>query len=101
MNKERIFREIYANELKRDKYFDSLPRDICMFVIENSYTDNLLHERDMLIRLIFGEHSEAVEWFLYEWTPGKEISMIGDVTPTPINTIDEYIDWMKKNEGFK
>lgn len=100
MNKERIFRELVKNEQERSDYFDTIPNDICMAFTYNKYVDNLLQERDMLIRLIFGEHSEAIEWFLYEWRPGFEIGLAGQ-TPTPINSIDEYIDYMKKNEGFE
>lgn len=94
-SKEKIFRELYANLLKRDKYFDTIPQDICMAFIENRYVDNLLHERDMLIRLIFGDQSDAIEWFLYEWRPGFEVDGV------KINNIDEYIDYMKKCEGFE
>lgn len=94
-SKEKIFRELYANLLKRDEYFDTIPQDINMAFIENQYVDNLLHERDMLIRLIFGEHSDAIEWFLYEWRPGFEVDGV------KINNIDEYIDYMKKCEWFE
>lgn len=94
-SKEKIFRELYANLLKRDEYFDTIPRDINMAFVENQYVDNLLRERDMLIRLIFGEHSDAIEWFLYEWRPGFEVDGV------KINNIDEYIDYMKKYEGFE
>lgn len=99
MNKELIFRELYKNQLKRDEYFDKLPRDINMFVIDNQFTNNVLQERDMLIRLIFGEHADAVEWFLYEWKPGAEVGF--DTVVVKINNIDEYIEYMKNNEGFE
>ena len=94
-SKEKIFRELYANLLKRDEYFDTIPQDINMAFVDNRYVDNLLHERDMLIRLIFGDQSEAIEWFLYEWRPGFEVDGV------KINNIDEYIDYMKKCEGFE
>lgn len=98
MNKEQVFRQLVENEANRDKYFGKIPSDIQPFVIDNEYTNNLLHERDMLIRLIFGEYSEAIEWFLYEWRPGFEVRL-GDKSKK-INDIDEYIEWMKENESF-
>ena len=100
MNKERIFRQLYANEQTRDAYLEKVPKDLYDVVIFNGYVDNLLHERDMLIRLIFDEHATAIEWFLYEWKPGFEVGVDG-MTPVPINSIDEYIEYMKNNEGFK
>lgn len=99
VSKEKIFRELYANLVKRDEYFDTIPRDINMAFVQNEYVDNLLHERDMLIRLIFGDQSEAIEWFLYEWRPGFEVGCLG--VCVPINNIDDYIDYMKKYEGFE
>lgn len=99
VNKERIFRAIVKNDQKRSDYFDSLPKDVCMAFIENQYVDNLLHERDMLIKLIFGEHADAVEWFLYEWKPGFEVGYDGNMVK--IDNLDHYIEWMKANEGFK
>ena len=98
MNKEQAFRQLVENESNREKYFDKIPSDISMFVIDNEYTNNLLHERDMLIRLVFGEHAEAIEWFIYEWVPGRDVAC-NDKSAT-INNIDEYITWMKENEGF-
>jgi hypothetical protein len=99
MNKEQIFRELCYNDQVRDGYFNQIPVDIRMSYVDNGYTNNLLQERDMLIKLIFGEHTEAIEWFLYEWKPGMEVGYDGDMTK--IWNIDEYIDFMKKNEGFK
>lgn len=99
MNKELIFKELHKNLQARDAYFDSIPTDICMAFLENELVNNLLRERDMLIRLIFGEHADAVEWFLYEWTPEMEFGPSGSELRTAKN-IDEYIEYMKENEGF-
>ena len=99
MNKEKIFRELYEGSVKRDEWFDKLPRDINTAFIDNGYVNNLLMERDMLMSIVMGEHLEAVEWFLYEWRPGMVVGANG--VTTKIHNIDEYIDWMKKNEGFE
>lgn len=98
MSKEQLFREVYKNSLIRDEYFKKLPADICMAFIDNEYVNNVTQERDMMLRLLFDEHAEAIEWFLYEWRPGSEVGF--DTVVTKINNIDEYIDFMKNNEGF-
>lgn len=100
-SKEQIFRELYANQLKRDSYFDTIPRDINMAFIDNVYVNNLLQERDMLIHLIFGDHSDAIEWFLYEWKEGYDVKPGPEFNATKIMDIDQYIDYMKKYEGFE
>jgi len=94
MNKAQIFRELYANVLARDGYLERCPADIRTCVFDNEYANNLQLERDMLIKTVFGEHTEAVEWFLYEWRPGVKV---GDVA---INSIDEYIAYMVEHKGF-
>lgn len=99
VNKERIFRELCYNDAVRDGYLGQIPVDIRMSYVDNGYVNNLLHERDMLIKLIFEEHTEAVEWFMYEWKPGMKCGYDGHMVK--INNIDEYIDFMKKNEGFE
>lgn len=99
MNKELIFKQLHTNLLERDKYFDSIPTDICMAFMDNVLVDNLLHERDMLIKLIFGDQADAVEWFLYEWTPEMEFGP-GDGPLRTAKNIDEYIAYMKEHEGF-
>lgn len=99
MNKEKIFRELYRQTLVRDEWFDKLPTDICAAFFDNVYTNSLSEECDMLIKIVFGEHTEAIQWFLWEWKPGFEVGCDG-VTAV-INNIDEYIDWLKKHEGFE
>lgn len=99
MHKEQIFRDMYSNMQKRDAYFDKLPADINMAFIDNYYVNNLLFERDILIDAVFGEHAEAVSWFFYEWKPGMKV--YADMAEAEINSIDEYIDWMKRYEGFQ
>lgn len=97
--KECVFRKLYQMSKKRDEYMATVPGDLYSSVIDNGYVESIIHERDMLLRLVFGDHADAIEWFLYEWKPGLEVGYEG-VPMTPINDIDEYIEFMKKNEGF-
>ena len=55
--------------------------------------------KDKLMKVAFGEHYQSVEWFLYEWKPGFEVGIDG--VETVINNIDDYIAWLKLNEGFE
>lgn len=99
MNREKIFRELYKNDTSRDKYLGSIPVDIRSAFFDNQFVNNLCMERDMLIRMVFGEYADAIEWFLYEWRPGMEVGH--DTVVMKIYSIDEYIEYMKINEGFE
>lgn len=98
MNKETIFRQLYDNAIARDLYFDKLPSDIAGVVVDNQYVELLETDRAIMLEYIFGKHRESVEWFLYEWHPGYTVAVDG--VETDIYNIDQYIEWMKKNEGF-
>jgi hypothetical protein len=99
VNKEKIFRHLYENMLKRDEYLATIPSDVNGFVFDNRYVNSLLDDYDTMLKVIFDEHAEAIGWFLYEWKPGYEVEFDGKTTK--INDIDEYIDWMKSMEGFE
>lgn len=99
MNKEQLFRELYKSDVKRLNYFDTVPYDLRTAIL-NRYTDHLFNDREMLIRAVFGEHAHSVEWFLNDWQIGYEVGL-SEGEQTPIYSIDDMIEWMKKNEGFE
>lgn len=96
MNKETIFRKLYASKVKREQYLDTVPKDIQAAIFDNEYINSTYIDYEMLLQKVFDEHYEAIAWFLYEWKPG--FFAVGDVE---INNIDQYIEFMKKNEGFE
>jgi hypothetical protein len=52
----------------------------------------------MLINVVFGDHAEAVNWFIYEWKPGSAVGFNGETSNIP--DFDHYIEWMKKHEQW-
>jgi len=99
MNREKIFRKLYAEQLRRDKWLDNVPSDINDVFFNNEYVDSLYSVNSLLMDEVFDEYAESVSWFLYEWKPGYEVEVDGKTTK--INNIDDYIDWMKSVEGFE
>jgi hypothetical protein len=99
MKREPLFRLLYKNMIRRDEYLNTIPSDINGFIFENRYVNYLLDDYSTMLKVIFDEHAEAIEWFLYEWKPGYEVEFDGKTTK--INDIDEYIKWMKSVEGFE
>ena len=99
MNKIQIFRKLYENSQARDGYLERTPSDLRQFIFDNEYSNNLQSERDMLIRAVFGDQADSVEWFLYDWRPGAVCSFGGEAVA--IQNIDQYIDYIVRCEGFK
>ena len=102
MNKEQILRKLYKNKVKRDNFLDCPEeyREVVSASTFTEYVDTLHHDYELLLEATFGEHHDSVTWFLYDWQPGFEVG-VRDVDSTPIHSIDEFIEWMKLNEGFE
>lgn len=99
MNREQIFRQLYADKIARDEYADSLPSDVCMAIIDNAYVNSIAAVNEQMIEFIFGDQAPSIFWFLYEWKPGYEVG-IGDRTWS-INSIDAYVQWMREFGGLE
>ena len=99
MNREKVFRQIVKLHNEADQWIDKVPSDINAAFFDNTYVNALRMQIDLLMTACFGEYTESVEWFLHEWKPGYEVGFEGHTVP--INSLDEYIEWMKVNEGFE
>lgn len=95
MKKETIFRKLYENKVERDNYIDSVPLDIRDAIYDNLYSDLLIRDCEMMMKIVFEEHTSSVEWFLYDWEPGFKCDEV------KIMDIDQYIEYLKMNEGFE
>lgn len=99
MKKSDIFRALYKSYVARGEYIDKVPNDIVTYVFDNKYVNLLQDDNSMMMCILFGEHMEAVEWFLYEWDIGKCAAVHNK--EYYFKDIEEYIDYMKANEGFE
>ena len=98
MNREQLFRKLYELKQQRHAYLDTIPQDIQSAFFDNAYVSTLDTTIEILLEKVFGE-VYGIEWFLYEWKPGMEVGITGEPL-TPIYTIDDYILWVKVNEGW-
>lgn len=95
MNKEKIFRKLYQNQLDRENWLNSIPYEVQMVFWNTPYVDSYIRDRDMMMEYVFGEHLDAINWFLFEWQPGYEADGV------PIRDIDHYIEFLKQTQGFE
>lgn len=96
MTKAEIFYRLVELKDKRYAYLDTIPGDLQSAFFDNKAVETLEAAQDMLVNAYFGEGAEAVFWFLYDWEPGFIVHQDG--TTTQINTIEDYINWMKWND---
>lgn len=95
MNREKIFRKLYESHLRRERWLNSIPSEVQMVFWNTPYVDSYVRDQTVMMEYVFGEHLDAVEWFLYEWQPGFEVDKV------PIQSIDHYIEFLKSTQGFE
>lgn len=100
MTKAELFRNLVKLYATSDSWLNTVPREINSVFFDNPAMDAMYNANTMLIREYFGEHAEAVEWFIYEWKPGYTVRAPESQDEIPINSIDEYVAYMKLYEGF-
>ena len=67
----KVVRELRQLQLKQAAYLDALPREFQELLFDNEYTSHLEVQRSLLLQSTFGDLCEDVEWFLYEFEPGR------------------------------
>ena len=92
-----ILKELRALDIAGRAYLDKYPYSFQDLVIGNEYAENLYHGQSILLRRVFGEYTEDVEWFLYEFTPGSSPGphvILADGTEYVFNTDEDYYTYL-------
>lgn len=91
--------------VRRLKEFDNrgqawlklLPSDINMAFIDNGYIDAMHMANQTMFQALFGDFSEDVAWFLYEWNPeSNNIFWTYENKGTPE---EKEIEWLIDSES--
>jgi hypothetical protein len=99
MKKSELFRKLYASHCARENYLDGIPTDICSAIFDNKFVNLLYNDNSIMMQELFGEHQAAVDWFLHEWNPS--LCAQKDDEEYYFANIEQYITYMKLNEGFE
>jgi hypothetical protein len=101
MSKIELFRKIYDNHCKTEKWIDSIPSDIRTAFYDNTYIETLQQQSDMLIKQIFSEEEIGdMEWFLYEWANGGDRIWRINGQEFGFENIDDYIEMLVEHRGW-
>lgn len=84
-----------------DTYIDKIPYDISACIFDNTYTNNQYKVIDILFANIFADYIDDAEWFVYEFSPNLDRSIIIDDRKYVINTFDDFFDYMQKEAKFE
>jgi hypothetical protein len=91
---DRITNQLKESYIEREEYLDNIPSDINMIFCDNAYANSLGMDNDFLLRELFGEISDHVFWYMYEWNPGHQIEDKG--ITYMINSHENFVEATKQ-----
>ena len=92
----KVVKALHAAELERRAFKNTLAamsRDDAAYACENKYVVSLEKSEHVLLRAIFKDLYQSVNWILWEWRPGFSLTVNGRAYV--INTLDDYLDYAK------
>jgi hypothetical protein len=93
-----LIRELKRLNELNSSYLDKIPYEFSNIVVGNEYAENNYTIIILLLKSVFAELYWDVEWFLNEWDPVKNNKFwLEDGTEIIINSVDDYIEYLKNN----
>lgn len=68
-----VVRKLKYLDNEMDAYMKTIPNDIAIAFMDNTYVNNLYTQKEVLINALFGDMAEDVSWFLFEFQAGKSL----------------------------
>jgi hypothetical protein len=96
-----IVAKLKEYDIEQVAYLDSLPVDISSAFFDNKYTNALSAQRDLLIKALFGDMSEDIEWFLYEFEAGKSPGphcILANGKAYTFKTNEDYYNYLEEQD---
>ena len=67
--------ELRAAQARSDAWLDTVPREVNAVFFDNPHVDTLERTKTILLDALFEDAlRQEVDWFLYEWSPEKDVS---------------------------
>ena len=107
MNKLELFKKVYELHTQGITWLDKVPSEISESVFDNPYSTSLQRTIDLLLSHAFTkEEEEWADFFLYEWSTDKSLSV--DVYETgngkqkriTFDTFNDIADFLVEYEGW-
>lgn len=102
MNKIEIFKIIYEHHKFGEEFLDSIPWQIRDGYFDNPYVESINAIKNHLLREVFTvDELFVIEWFLYDMMCRGGTVYSPDGEQFEIASFDEYIEYLKKYEGWE
>jgi hypothetical protein len=96
-----ILMDIRTINDKNSDYIDSIPTDISGAIFDNEFTNNQYKIIDILFTTTFKDYSDDAEWFVYDFRPNSDRTIIIEGRKYIINTFDDFFNYMQIEATFE
>lgn len=93
-----VVKQLRESTKQQESYLYALPREFQELLVDNEYTNQYDIQRTAMIQALFGDLTEDIEWFLYEFEPGKSKGphlRYPDGTEFTFTTDDDYYKYLE------
>lgn len=95
---KKLIQNIQEQRKVGNDWLDNINYQIRTVFFDNSYTDSLHKQVDLLMRSTFKDIYEEVDWFIMDWKAGFTITN-KDGKDYIINNLDDFIQYLSE-EGL-
>lgn len=92
-----LVKQLRESMKRQDEYLEALPREFQEMLFDNAYCSYFEIQRDQMLQVLFGnEMYEDINWFLFEFTPGKSPGphIIVDGKEYVLNSDEDYYRYL-------
>ena len=92
---KKLLEQITSIRKTNSNWLDTINYEVREVFFENTYVNNLYIELDMLLKFIFKDPLlfDDINWFIHVWQTGYTITV--DDKVYKIETLDDYIEYLK------
>ena len=97
-SKIELLKTIKSLDNEANRYLDSIPvflHEYKMSIIDNDYANDIGRQKDAMLQFIFGDLTEDICWFLYEWSPDRCNQIWINDKEYLIKSEDDYYNYLR------
>lgn len=99
MSNFELFKEVVLrieeNNILYEK-FKNYPQNYRTFVWDDEWVEDTINMLDFILKKMFPEHWDCLEWFMYDWKPGFSAIMGEDGKEYVINNVEDYLKFKEE-----
>lgn len=89
---KKLINKLYNLNKQGDAYLDTVPSDIRLVLFDNKFTESLERTKDLLIKEVFKEYADDINWLLYDFKEGEDNLCVINNKEVNIKTVEDFLN---------